>query len=144
MRIPPRVNLVTLGVHDIARARAFYEALGWEAAAGSSSAEVAFFRTGGAIVALFGHDALAADAHLPASPPAPFRGVSLAINLPTEADVTAALAAAEEAGATILKPAERVHWGGFSGYFADPDGHVWEVAHNPYFPLDESGAVRLP
>ncbi len=138
----PRISLVTLGVADVARARAFYERLGWVASA-RSTAEVAFFQAGGCVVALWGRASLAADAGV-ADAGAGFRGVALAWNGRSRAEVDAVLALAESAGARITRPAAPTDWGGYSGYFADPDGHAWEVAHNPGFPLDAQGAVRLP
>ena len=144
MPVPARVNLVTLGVGDLGRATAFYQALGWPLASASVDGEVSFFRTGGCIVGLWGRDKLAADAHVPATPPQPFGGVALAINVESPEAVTAALDAAVAAGATLRKAGEATDWGGFSGYFADPDGHLWEVAHNPFWPLDAEGRVSLP
>jgi uncharacterized protein len=134
------VSLVTLGVTDLARATSFYEALGWRRAAASVAGAVTFFH-GTPVLALFGLDDLAADARLPRSRPG---GSSLAVNLRDEASVDALLAAAERAGASIAKPAGPTDWGGYSGYFLDPDGHLWEVAHNPGFPLDEHGRIRPP
>ena len=99
--------------------------------------DVSFFRLGGAALALYGHDDLAADALRPAVLAPAFRGVTTAINVASADEVDAALAAAAAAGATIAKPGQRAEWGGYSGYFADPDGHLWEVAHNPYWPLDD-------
>jgi len=141
--VPARLSIVTLGVADLARSVAFYDALGWERCA-SSSDEIAWFRLIGSYLGLYPRDELAADAVLPAQPTAPFGGVTLALNVATEDEVGAALAAAEAAGARILKPATRAEWGGLSGYFADPDGHPWEVAHNPSFPLDAEGRVTIP
>lgn len=140
--LPARIALVTLGVTDLARSTAFYQALGWPLAAGSG-AEVSFFRTAGALLSLFPYTELAADAGVPAGGDG-FRRVSLAINLESPAQVDAALDAATAAGATLVKPPQETSWGGYSGYFADPDGNLWEVAHNPYWPLDESGLPVLP
>ncbi len=138
----PRISLITLGVADVVRARAFYERLGWQAAA-SSQESIAFFQLNGLALALFGRDALAEDAH--AGPAMTgFSGVTIAHNLGSEAEVDAALAEAVAAGALLLKPAQKVFWGGYSGYFADPDGHAWEVAFNPFFPLDAAGNLVLP
>jgi len=139
----PRLTFVTLGVADIDRARRFYETLGFTASAASKAGSVAFFDAGGVVLALFGRAALALDAHVPDSSPG-FSGVALAHNCASEAEVDAALAEAIAAGATLLKPGQKAFWGGYSGYFADPDGHVWEVAFNPFFPLDTHGAVQLP
>lgn len=138
----PRLSLVTLGVADIARARAFYERLGFKASSASNES-VAFFDAGGVVLALFGRGSLASDASLPDSTPG-FSGVALAHNVAAQADVARVLAEAESAGATIVKPAERAFWGGHTGYFTDPDGHIWEVAYNPFFPLDSQGRVTLP
>jgi catechol 2,3-dioxygenase-like lactoylglutathione lyase family enzyme len=138
--IPARISLVTLGVGDLSRSRAFYDALGWENVGDHEG--VAFYRTAGAILALYPVSELADDAQV--SPErSGFSGVTLAVNLADEAEVDAALAHAASIGATILKPAQRVFWGGYHGYFADPDGFAWEVAHNPGWPLDERGLPRL-
>ena len=138
----PRLSLVTLGVADIAMARRFYETLGFKASAASQDS-VTFFDAGGVVLALFGRAALAEDAHVADSPPA-FPGVSLAHCVASEAEVDAVLAEAAAAGAKLLKPGQKAFWGGYSGYFADPDGHLWEVAYNPFFPLDAAGRVALP
>jgi catechol 2,3-dioxygenase-like lactoylglutathione lyase family enzyme len=137
----PRLSLVTLGVSDVARSRAFYEALGFKAARPSEDA-VTFFSAGGVILALFGRAALAEDAMIPDSKPG-FSGIALAHNARSEAEVEAVLAQAVAAGATLIKSAHKAFWGGYSGYFADPDGHLWEVAYNPYFKLDDAGRVAL-
>lgn len=137
-----RLSLVTLGVADLARARAFYAALGLEPGPASNDA-VAFFDMDGVILALYGREALAEDARIDATGTG-FRAVTLAWNLETRAAVDAAHAAALAAGATAVKAPEEVFWGGYSGYFADPDGHLWEVAHNPFFPIDADGVTRLP
>jgi hypothetical protein len=142
--VPARISIVTLGVADLARSVAFYEALGWERAA-ASNAEIAWFHTADTSLGLFPLSHLAADVGV-AAPPAGephFRGVTLAINVETEAAVESALAAAVEAGGSLLKPATRAEWGGLSGYFADPDGYAWEVAFNPFFPISEDGRVRI-
>ncbi|RTL71936.1 MAG: VOC family protein [Hyphomicrobiales bacterium] len=139
----PRLSLVTLGVANVARSRAFYERLGFVASP-ASNADVTFFSAGGVVLSLFGREALAADAGVENTTPAPFSGITLAHNVASEPEVDAALAAAAAAGGRIVKPAQRAFWGGWTGYFADPDGHLWEVAHNPHFPLDASGAVVLP
>jgi uncharacterized protein len=141
--VEPRVSLVTLGVRDLERAVRFYhDGLGWPLS-GASGGDVAFFRTGGAVVALYPRELLAADARLPAAGSG-FGGIALAHNVASREQVDAVLAEAAAAGATILKPAEAAEWGGYSGYFADPDGHPWEVAWNPAFPLAPDGSLQLP
>ncbi len=141
--VRPRINLVTLGVADVARSRGFYERLGFHASSASNES-VAFFDANGVALGLFGHAALAADAHVEASPPQAFRGLSFAWNAASEAEVDDIIAHAVAAGARLVKPPQKVFWGGYSGYFADPDGHLWEVAHNPFFPLDPEGHIQLP
>ena len=142
MSIPARISLVTIGVSDLDRSRAFYDAIGFDRVNDASDG-VAFYRTAGAILSLYPLESLADDAQL--SPDRTgFSGVSLAINLADQAEVDAALAHAESIGATILKPAETAFWGGYSGYFADPDGHAWEIVYNPHWPLDEHGLAQLP
>jgi uncharacterized protein len=137
----PRLSLVTLGVADVARARAFYEALGFTAGSASQDS-VTFLDAGGVVLGLYGRAALAEDAAV-ADGTAGFSGVALAHNARSEADVDAVLAEAVAAGAKLVKPAAKVFWGGYSGYFADPDGHLWEVAYNPYFKLGDGGRVVL-
>ena len=140
--LPARINLVTLGSDDLPRAIAFYEALGFPRVNFDSDG-VAFFQLDGTVLGVFGRTALAEDARLDGlpTPPGP---MSVAINFASTGDVDAALAFAERCGARIVKPAETVFWGGYSGYFADPDGHLWEIAYNPHFPLDERGHFNLP
>jgi catechol 2,3-dioxygenase-like lactoylglutathione lyase family enzyme len=138
----PRVSFVTLGVASIVRARAFYDKLGFKASS-ASNAEVVFYDAGGIVLALFGRHALADDAKIE-SAGSGFSGVALAHNVRSEAEADEALRQVEAAGGRIVKPAQRTFWGGYAGYFADPDGHLWEVAHNPGFPLDSAGRVTLP
>ncbi len=138
----PHVSLITLGVDDMARARAFYERLGFKSSA-ASQPTVTFFQIGGVVISLFDRDKLAEDAGVAASRPG-FSGITLACNVASEVDVDATLAHAVTCGATLKKPGQKVFWGGYSGYFADLDGHLWEVAHNPFFPLDAEGRVKLP
>jgi catechol 2,3-dioxygenase-like lactoylglutathione lyase family enzyme len=139
----PRISLITLGVTDLARATAFYrDGLGFPHWLGSGEG-VSFFRTGGAILALYPWDKLAEDALVPPAGSG-FRGVALAHNVHTRAEVSEALAQAVAAGAKLVKPAQDVFWGGHSGYFADLDGHLWEVAWNPGFPLAADGSITLP
>ena len=142
-----RLSLVTLGVADVARATAFYTRLGFERAAASNE-HVTFMKAGGVVLSLFGRRALAEDVGLPAGAPgadapAGFAGVTLAHNVRSEAEVDAVLAEAVAAGGRLVKPGQKVFWGGYSGYFTDPDGHLWEVAHNPFFPLDDRGQVQI-
>jgi len=139
----PRINFVTLGVADIARSRAFYERLGLKASSAGNDS-VAFFDANGVVLALFGHQALADDAHIHAGEAPAYRGLALAWNAASEADADRIMAHALSCGATPVKAMEKVFWGGYSGYFADPDGHLWEIAYNPFFPLDAAGRVRLP
>ena len=136
-----RYSMVTLGVEEIARARKFYEDLGWTASAASNE-NVVFFDMGGYVLGLYGRIPLSDDCGLSAEGSG-FRAVALAQNVRSEADVDSTLAEAVAAGAMLIKPGEKVFWGGYSGYFADPDGHLWEIAHNPFFPLDEKGRIRL-
>ena len=133
--------MVTLGVADVPRARQFYEKLGWRAHP-SSDANVAFFQANGMVFALFGREALAHDAHVPLG--SGFGGITLAYNVPAKAEVQPMLDAAQRAGGRIVKPAQDVFWGGHSGYFADLDGHLWEVAWNPIWGLNADGTVTLP
>lgn len=126
-----RISLVTLGVNDLARARTFYEALGWGGAQQPDD-EVCFFQAGGMVFGLWA----ALDGH-----GAP--GIELAYNVRTAAEVAEVLAEAQHVGATIVRAAEEAEWGGTSGAFADPDGYVWEVAHNPGWRLGEDGSVHL-
>ena len=138
-----RLSIVGLGVTDLARARRFYcDGLGWrESAAGNES--ICFIDAGGVVLGLTGREALAGDAGVSADGRG-FTGVTLAHNVASEADVDRVLAEAVEAGALLIKPAAKTDWGGYSGYFSDLDGHLWEVAHNPFFPLDADGKVQLP
>lgn len=136
----PRISLVTLGVTDLARARAFYDALGWEGQ--SPDGEVVFYRAGGMVVALWDRALLAADSTV--TDGGGWGGITLAHNVRSPIEVDAVLADAVAAGATIGRMGAPTGWGGYSGVFLDPDGHPWEVAHNPYWPLGDDGAVHLP
>lgn len=136
-----RINVMTLGVTDMQRSRRFYEALGWTASK-SSNESFTLFKSKGSMLALYGAAALAEDAHV--SPDgAGFRAVTAACNVPSKEDVAKALELARLAGAKITKPAQDVFWGGHSGYFQDPDGHLWEVAWNPHWPLNADGLIDL-
>ncbi|HEY6655488.1 MAG TPA: VOC family protein [Methyloceanibacter sp.] len=141
--VPTHISLITLGVADVAKATSFYERLGFVRSKRASQESVSFFQAGPVVLALWGRDAQRDDAQA-----AEFwtgnGGIAVAQNLTSEAEVDAMMARAEAAGARILKPAAKTFWGGYDGYFADLDGHVWEVAFNPFWELDEGGRVRLP
>ena len=138
---PQRVTLITLGVADLAAAKAFYARLGWREHGAQEG--VAFYQMNGLALGLFGRADLAADQGRPGATLGT-GAVTLAQNFATEAEVDAAFSAALAAGGTALKHPEKVFWGGYSGYWADPDGHVWEVAMNPFWPLAEDGSLTLP
>ena len=141
----PHLTVITLGVRDFAASVRFYQALGFERRVRATGNQVAFFDAGGAVLALYHWHLLAEDAQLAQDPqPSGFRGTTLAWNCASDAGVDAALAHALKAGAALLKPAQKTPWGGYSGYFADPDGHPWEVVHAPMFPLDAAGRLVLP
>jgi catechol 2,3-dioxygenase-like lactoylglutathione lyase family enzyme len=138
--VEQRVSLVTLGVADLARARAFYERLGWTTGAEPDD-DVVFFQAGGMIVALWGRAQLAEDSVV--SDGGGWGGVALAYNTRSPDEVDAVLTEAEAAGATIARAGAETFWGGYSGVFIDPDGHPWEVAHNPHWTIADDGSVRL-
>ena len=138
----PRISIVTLGVDDLDRAAAFYAAMGLKRHAGITDG-VAFYQMGGIILGLFPRAELAKDAGVDPTGSG-FSGIALAYNTRSEAEVDAVLAAAEKAGGRIVRPAGRAFWGGRTGYFADTEGHLWEVAHNPDFPIAEDGSIALP
>jgi len=136
-----RVSLITLAVDDLEAARAFYEALGWTAA--SDEEGIVVFNLTGSAIGLYSRASLANDMGLGEPGPRPaFSGITLSQNVRTKEEVAPLLAAAEAAGAKILKSAHDVFWGGHIGYFADPDGHVWEIAWNPYAPLGPNGEFQ--
>jgi predicted lactoylglutathione lyase len=137
-----RVSLITLGVADLIRSREFYERLGWRRSMAKAEG-IVFFQLGGMAFALYPRDKLAEDANVP-SEGRGFNGMTLAYNTRTREEVDSVLAQAAGAGAKIVKPAEGVFWGGYSGYFSDPDGFLWEVAWNPSFQIAEDGSVRIP
>ncbi len=137
-----KLNLITLGVADIARAAAFYEKLGWKRSPASMD-DLILFPLGGMVLALYPRTLLADDATVPQEGTG-FPGITLSYNAKDEAEVDAVLAEAAAAGASIVKPAQKVFWGGYSGYFEDPDGHLIEVAHNPFWKLDADDNVALP
>jgi predicted lactoylglutathione lyase len=137
-----RVSIITLGVGDLGRSKSFYERLGWRRGM-TKSEGIAFFQAGGIALALFPREELARDANITDGGQG-FRGFSLAYNSRQREEVDAVIAEAEAAGATVLKSAEEAFWGGYSGYFAEPDGFVWEVAWNPFFEIAEDGGIRIP
>jgi catechol 2,3-dioxygenase-like lactoylglutathione lyase family enzyme len=139
----PRLTLVTLGVEDLDRAIAFYrDVIGWSPA--STDAGVAFFDLDGTILALWPHRDLAADAGLPHDGLGPYHGFALAHNARSRDEVDAIFASLRAHGVDVAKPPVETDWGGYSGYFTDPDGHHWEVAHNPFWPLREDGRIAFP
>ena len=135
-----RLSLVTLGVADLARSRAFYEALGWVTQA-EADADVVFFQTGGMIVGLWDRARLAEDSGVEDS--GGWGGVTLALNVRSPAEVDAAIVDARTAGARIAREGAETFWGGYSGLFVDPDGHPWEVAHNPFWTIGDDGSTSL-
>ena len=137
-----RLSVVTLGVSDVIASTAFYKRLGWRPSRKASNDRITFFQMGGAVLALYGRDELAEDVMV-GRWEGGFGGVTLGYNVQRREDVETALAEAKKAGARILKSAQDVFWGGYSGYFADPDGHPWEVAWNPYSTLDKDGRLQL-
>jgi predicted lactoylglutathione lyase len=142
MTVPARVSLATLGVADVERATAFYVALGWRLSPASVAGEVSFFHTDGALLGLWDLAALAADTGQ--TPSAGFRPTMLAMNLGSPEEVDAAFEDVRRAGGRVVKAPARAAWGGYTGSFADPDGHLWEVAYNPDFPLGPNGLPTLP
>ncbi len=141
--LAPNLAIVTLGVADLDLSIAFYESLGWEQH-GDRAAGIVWFRTSGPWLGLFPTDELAADAGMLAEELPAYRGVTLAVNLPTDTDVDAAFDLVREVGGVVVKEPERMSWGGYSGYFADPDGHLWELCFNPGFPIDADGRITIP
>jgi len=147
--VEQRISLITLGVADVAQARTFYQRLGWR---GQEVEETVFFQAGGMALVLWGRDKVAADAGLSGTCTGTgagtgtggFGGVTLAHNVRSREEVDRVLAEAVAAGAEITQPARETFYGGYAGFFADPDGHVWEIAHNPGFALDDGGAITLP
>jgi uncharacterized protein len=139
----PKLSIVTLGVKDFERALQFYQqGLGWQPSSASQD-DVAFFPLGGVVLALYPRDKLAEDAQV-SSEGSGFSGITLAYNTKSEIEVDEVLQAVEKLGAKIVKKAQKVFWGGYSGYFADPEGHLWEVAWNPFFGFDEADNLILP
>jgi uncharacterized protein len=143
MGVPARLGIVTLGVADLARSVAFYRALGWERCASSIDGEISWFRTADTHLGLFPYGELAADARIDEPSRGSFDGITLAMCVETEQALREALAAAEQAGGTILRPPSPTVFGSTS-YFSDPDGYVWEIAHNPGFSLEPGGRLSIP
>lgn len=139
-----RISIVTLGVEDLDRARRFYEeGLGWPVSSDSVEGEIVFIRLGGTILALYGYESLAEETGLPANRGVGFGGVTLAQNFKSKKEVDQVMARAVEAGARVLaEPVDRF-WGGYSGYFADPDGYAWEIAWGPNFEYNDDGSLRF-
>lgn len=143
--VPANLTIVTLGVSDLVRSERFYADLGWERR-GNVSDGIVWFRTSGSWLGLYPYAELAADVRsdaVPAHDQPEFRGITLAINVASEDAVDLAFARVHQVGGTIVKPAEHTSWGGYSGYFADPDGHLWEVAHAPMFQPDHQGRIEI-
>jgi predicted lactoylglutathione lyase len=137
----PRISLVTLGVADLAQSRAFYEKLGWKSESKPEEG-VVFFQAGGMVLGLWDRAELAADSGVRDS--GGWGGVTLAYNVSSPQDVDAVLTEAKAAGGTIPRTGAKTSWGGYSGVFIDPDGHPWEVAHNPFWTINDDGSIRLP
>lgn len=142
MQFEPRISLITLGVSDVADATRFYETIGLRKHRGQSNAQVSFFALGGLVLALYGREALAKDAGIEDLPP---RGATtLAYNTRSSLEVDKLVAAFVVAGGQLLRAPYKTEWGGYCGYVADPDGHVWEIAHNPFWDFGPDGSIRLP
>jgi catechol 2,3-dioxygenase-like lactoylglutathione lyase family enzyme len=143
MTVPQRISMVTLGVADVARSTAFYESLGWRRSSASQDGAITFFATQGSALGLFRRESLADDAGV-APDGDGFRAVAVALNCDSPAEVDAVVQQWLDGGALLVKAPEKVFWGGYSGYVADPDGHLWEIAHNPSSPNDDDGRMQLP
>jgi predicted lactoylglutathione lyase len=139
--VEQRISLVTLGVADVRRARAFYEQLGWQ---GQEVQETVFFQAGGIAIVLWGRDKLARDCGVPSASPGGFSGVALAHNVRSKGEVDEIIAAAQRGEATITRSPTETFYGGYAGVFLDPDGHAWEIAWNPAFGLSDDGALTVP
>ena len=136
-----RISLITLGVADLERARLFYQQLGWE---GQEVDETVFIQAGGVALVLWGREKLALDCGICDDQTSGFSGVVLAHNVRSEEEVDDVMASAETAGATVTRPAAKTFYGGYAGFFTDLDGHAWEIAHNPGFPLASDGSITIP
>jgi uncharacterized protein len=139
--VEQRISLITLGVADVSRARTFYGQLGWQ---GQEVEETVFFQAGGMALVLWGRHKLAGDAGIEDSNAGGFGGLTLAHNVRSRADVDGLLSDAANAGAEITQAARETFYGGYAGYFRDPDGHLWEIAYNPGFPLGPDGSITVP
>jgi len=139
--VEPRISLVTLGVRDLARAKRFYAQLGWH---GQEVQETVFVQAGPLALVLWDREKLARDSGAAVGPTGGFGGIVLAHNVRSQAEVDEIVAAARDAGATVTRPPATTFYGGYAGAFADPDGHVWEIAHNPGFTLADDGSLVLP
>jgi len=142
MAISPNFTIVTLGVADLSRSITFYRALGWEQR-GNPDAGITWFKTSGTWIGLYNDAELADDADLPLVEHSAYRGITLALNFNTTSDVDEAINEAVTAGAKLIKPATKATWGGYSGYFADPDGHLWEAAYAPGLPVADDGTIEI-
>jgi len=139
--VEQRVSLITLGVADVSRARAFYAAMGWK---GQEVEGTVFLQAGGLALVLWDREKLAVDCGLGVSPDGSFGGIALAHNVRSSTEVDEVIAAAHSAGAKVTRPPATTFYGGYAGVFTDPDGHAWEIAHNPGFPLAEDGSLTIP
>lgn len=142
MSLERRISLITLGVADVARSTEFYARLGWTKSSASND-DVTFIQLKGTVLGLFARASLAEDAHVENTAPG-FSGMTLAYNVTSEIGVDAVVKFLVSCGAKLVKQPQKVFWGGYSGYVTDPDGHLWEIAYNPFFPQDEQGHVVLP
>jgi uncharacterized protein len=140
--VKPRINIITFGVKNLPMMREFYEGLGLHAAS-TSNDQIVFFNLSGVVLALFDHQRLAEDAEVQHEPMQGYRGVTVAWNAHNQQQVDEIMGHAAKSGAKILKAPKEVFWGGYSGYFADPENNLWEVAHNPLIPLDDEGRLLL-
>jgi predicted lactoylglutathione lyase len=141
--VAANITLITLGVADVAESTRFYERLGFVKSNSASQESVSFFQAGGVVLAVWGREAQREDANAGGLWNGN-GGIAVAQNVASEAEVDAVMARAEAAGARMLKPAAKTFWGGYNGYFADPDGHLWEIAYNPHWGLEEDGRIELP
>ena len=142
MSLDRRISIITLGVKSLVESTAFYERLGWTKSPASQDG-ITFIQLKGVVLALYPLEKLAEDAGAEAASSG-FSGVTLAHNVSSPAGVDAVIKFAVSCGAVLVKPPETVFWGGYSGYVADPDGHLWEIAHNPFFPMNGQGHIQLP